>query len=153
MPESLLTVLKLCFLAVLYLFFLRAIRVVWAAMSPAAVVAPPPAPAASGRRSRKTAGAAPPRLKVLEPTSMKGHIADLTDEVTIGRAATCTLTIEDTFISQLHARVFYDNGQVFVEDLGSTNGTFLNRKKVASATPVRRGDRVQVGKAILELAK
>jgi len=153
MPESLLTVLKLCFLAVLYLFFLRAIRVVWAAMSPAAVVAPPPAPAATGRRSRKTAGAAPLRLKVLEPTSMKGHIADLTDEVTIGRASTCTLTIEDTFISQLHARVFYDNGQVFVEDLGSTNGTFLNRKKVASATPVRRGDRVQVGKAILELAK
>jgi hypothetical protein len=153
MPESLLTVLKLCFLALLYLFFLRAIRVVWAAMSPTAVVAPPPAPATSGRRSRKTVGAAPLRLKVLEPTSMKGQIADLTDEVTIGRAATCTLTIEDTFISQLHARVFYDNGQVFVEDLGSTNGTFLNRKKVASATPVRRGDRVQVGKAILELAK
>jgi pSer/pThr/pTyr-binding forkhead associated (FHA) protein len=155
MPESLLTVLKLCFLALLYLFFLRAIRVVWAAMSPAPVAAPTPAaaPVASGRRARKTAGAAPLRLKVLEPTSMKGQIADLTDEVTIGRASTCTLTIEDTFISQLHARVFFDNGQVFVEDLGSTNGTFLNRKKVTSATPVRRGDRIQAGKAILELAK
>ena len=152
MPESLLTVLKLCFLALLYLFFLRAIRVVWTSMSPA-VAAPAPAPAASGRKTRKAASTAPLHLKVLEPTSMKGQIADLANEVTIGRASTCTLTIEDTFISQLHARVFYDNGQVFVEDLGSTNGTFLNRKKVTSATPVRRGDRIQTGKAIMELSK
>ena len=153
MPDTLLTVLKLCFLAVLYLFFLRAIRVVWAAMSPAPAPAPPATPAPAPRRGRKAAGAAPLRLKVLEPASMRGQTLDLANEVTIGRASTCSLPIEDTFVSQLHARVFYDNGQVFVEDLGSTNGTFLNRKKVASATPVRRGDRIQVGKAILELAK
>jgi FHA domain-containing protein len=153
MPESLLTVLKLCFLALLYLFFVRAIRVVWTAMSPTAVAAPAVAPAPVGRKTRKDAGSALLRLKVLEPGSMKGQVFELGDEVTIGRAASCTVSIEDTFISQLHARVFYDNGQIYVEDLGSTNGTFLNRKKVASPAPVRKGDHVQVGKAIMELVK
>jgi hypothetical protein len=153
MPESLLTILKLCFLALLYLFFVRAIRVVWTAMSPAAAAAPVAAPAPAGRRTRKAGGTALLRLKVLEPAPMKGQVFELGDEVTLGRADSCTVTIDDTFISQLHARVFYDNGQIFVEDLGSTNGTFLNRKKVASPTPVRKGDHVQVGKAVLELVK
>src|SRR5207247_2555337 len=61
MPDTLLAVLKLCFLAVLYLFFLRAIRVVWAAMSPTPVVAAPVAPRATARQARKPAGAAPLR--------------------------------------------------------------------------------------------
>jgi pSer/pThr/pTyr-binding forkhead associated (FHA) protein len=55
-------------------------------------------------------------------------------------------------VSQLHARIYKANGETLVEDLGSTNGTYLNRKRLTSATPVRAGDRVQVGKTVLELA-
>jgi pSer/pThr/pTyr-binding forkhead associated (FHA) protein len=72
----------------------------------------------------------------------------------VGRAPGCGVSLpEDTFISQLHARVFRRDGSLFVEDLGSTNGTFLNRKAVSAAVPLRKGDRLQVGKTVLEVAK
>jgi pSer/pThr/pTyr-binding forkhead associated (FHA) protein len=53
----------------------------------------------------------------------------------------------------LHARVFRRDDDIFVEDLGSTNGTYLNGKKVSAASVVRKGDRVQVGRTTLELRK
>jgi pSer/pThr/pTyr-binding forkhead associated (FHA) protein len=59
---------------------------------------------------------------------------------------------DDTFVSQLHARVFQRESQAYVEDLGSTNGTYLNGNRVATATPLRRGDRLQVGSTVLEVA-
>ena len=69
------------------------------------------------------------------------------------RAAGCQIPLEDSYASQLHARLFRRNSELLVEDLGSTNGTFLNRKKVDSAVPIRKGDRLQVGKTVLELTK
>ena len=59
----------------------------------------------------------------------------------------------DTFVSQVHARVFRRGDDYWVEDLGSTNGTFVNGRKIDGAVPVRRGDRVQVGRSVLELQK
>ena len=56
-------------------------------------------------------------------------------------------------MSQLHARVFRRDNQFYVEDLGSTNGTYLNRKKVTGPVAVRRGDRLQVGKTVLEVTR
>ncbi len=85
---------------------------------------------------------------------MKGQVFDLGDELTVGRAPGCGVPLpDDTFISQLHARVFRRDGDLYVEDLGSTNGTYLNSKKLSAAVPMRRGDRLQVGKTILELTK
>ena len=75
----------------------------------------------------------------------------LGEEITLGRAAGCQVTIDDTYASQLHARVFQREGQVFVEDLGSTNGTYLNRRKVTGPMVVSRGDRLQIGNTVLEL--
>ena len=68
-------------------------------------------------------------------------------------AGACQIPLEDSYASQLHARLFRRNGELLVEDLGSTNGTFLNRKKVDAAVPIRKGDRLQVGKTVLELTK
>ena len=157
MPESLLTILKFCSLALLYLFLLRVVRAVWAevagprAARPAPRAAATPAPA-RGRRDRGSAkGAA--RLKVVEPAEQSGRAYDLADELTVGRAAGCQITLDDTYASQLHARIFRKDGQLFVEDLGSTNGTYLNRKKVTAPVPIRKGDRLQVGKTVMELAK
>ena len=90
---------------------------------------------------------------IVEPAKQRGRTYDLADELTIGRAAGCQIPLEDSYASQLHARVFRRNGDLLVEDLGSTNGTFLNRKKVDSAVPIRKGDRLQVGKTVLELTK
>jgi pSer/pThr/pTyr-binding forkhead associated (FHA) protein len=157
MPEGLLTILKLFFLALLYLFFFRVLRAVWAELT-APAVAPAPVPAGGGARPAARGGAPAPRgtlrLKVVEPPSDRGRIYDLGDELTVGRASGCQISLpDDTFVSQLHARIFRREGQIYVEDLGSTNGTFLNRKKVSAPQPMRRGDRLQIGKTVLELAK
>ncbi len=156
MDEQLLTILKLCLLALLYLFFFRVLRAVWAeikAPRPALAVATAPSPRQAARQARKaerTAG--PVHLVVVAPAELQGRSYPLANELTVGRAAGCGVTVDDTYASQLHARVFARDGQWFVEDLGSTNGTFLNRHKVHGPQVMRRGDRLQVGNTVLELA-
>jgi pSer/pThr/pTyr-binding forkhead associated (FHA) protein len=154
-PESLLTILKFCFLAVLYLFFFRVLRAVWAelgggrlaAAAPVAQQTPRRAPSKRSSRGGKSGN----KLRVVEPSDRRGQTYDLGDELTLGRATGCQVTIDDNYVSQLHARVFRREGQLYIEDLGSTNGTYLNRKKVTAPIAVRRGDRLQVGRTVLEL--
>ncbi len=152
MPDSLLTILKFCFLAVLYLFFLRVLRAVWAEMRGPAPAAP--APVAPGRSAPARAhwgSRDGTRLRVVEPSEARGRSYELGDELTLGRAGGCQVTIDDNYVSQLHARLFRREGQYYVEDLGSTNGTYLNRRKVTAPIAIRKGDRLQVGKTVLEL--
>jgi len=155
MPEGLLTILKLFFLAMLYLFFFRVLRAVWAEVSAPAVTAAAAAAApVRGGAARAPAGRTALRLKAVEPASERGKVYELGDELTVGRASGCQIALpDDTFVSQLHARIFRREGQIYVEDLGSTNGTFLNRKKVSAPQALRRGDRLQIGKTVLELSK
>ena len=134
MPDSLLTILKFCFLAILYLFFIRVLRAVWSEVRPSkrAMAAVQQAPARPARAS--IGGNRPPgKLKVVEPVERRGRTYELSDELTVGRAGGCQVALgEDTYVSQLHARVFRRDGQFYVEDLGSTNGTYVNRKKVTA---------------------
>jgi FHA domain len=152
--ESLLTILKLCLLLLLYLFFLRVLRAVWAEVSGPRIPEVAPRPSRRERRegrreSRRGTGGA--QLLVTEPAPLRGRTFPLADEVTVGRAAGCQVTLDDTYVSQLHARVFARDGQYFVEDLGSTNGTYLNRRKVSGPMVMNRGDRLQVGSTVMEL--
>jgi pSer/pThr/pTyr-binding forkhead associated (FHA) protein len=167
--EQLLKILQLCLLALLYLFFFRVVRAVWAelrapAAAPAAAGAgnararssaparsapapAAPAPAASGRRKRGR----PTELVATAPATRAGAVYPIGAEVTVGRAGGCAISLpEDTFVSSLHARVFTNASQVLVEDLGSTNGTFLNDAKLTSPTALNRGDRLRVGSTVLE---
>jgi pSer/pThr/pTyr-binding forkhead associated (FHA) protein len=148
-PESLLNVLKICLLLLLYLFFFRVLRAVWAEVTGPKVVEA--APARAGGRQRRRGRGAQDRLVVVEPPEHRGRAYELADELTVGRAAGCQITLDDSFVSQLHARVFRRDGQLYVEDLGSTNGTYLNTKKVAGPTIVRRGDALQIGRTVMEL--
>lgn len=154
MSEQLLTILKFALLALLYLFFLRVLRAVWAELrgprvssrrQAAAAVAGPSA----SKRARKSGE---PHLLVVEPVSQRGRTFPLGEELTVGRAAGCQVTLDDTYVSQLHARVFARDGQYLVEDLGSTNGTYLNRNRVSGAMVMKKGDRLQVGNTVMELA-
>ena len=87
---------------------------------------------------------------VLEPDTERGRDQWINGEATIGRGGGCTISLPaDTFASQVHARVVERDGQLYLEDLGSTNGTFLNGKQVANTERVRKGDRVQVGQTVL----
>lgn len=161
MSVQLLTLLKFCLLALIYLFFFRVLRAVWAEITPPKVVAAPvgrtraPKP---GKPAKVTAPAARPsrpeptgNLVVLEPAELRGRTYSLGAEITVGRAPGCSVMVDDTFVSQVHARVFQREGNYLVEDLGSTNGTYLNKKKLSGTMMMHRGDRLQVGNTVLEL--
>ncbi|HET9076897.1 MAG TPA: FHA domain-containing protein [Acidimicrobiales bacterium] len=158
MPDPVLTLLKYVFLAILYLFFLRVLRAVWVELrepkpAPLVPAADPVAPAAPSPVA-PAGRAGPEKLVVVSPPTEKGTEFALPDEVTVGRAGGCAVLLpEDTFVSQLHARVFRRDGSLYVEDLGSTNGTFLNGRKVTAPVPIRKGDKVQFGRTTLEVRK
>ena len=153
MPDQLLNLLKIFLLLLLYLFFLRVLRAVWAEVNPPKLVESPAKPKRQRAAKRPARGKhAPPVLRLVAPAELRGQSFPLGDEITVGRAAGCQVTIEDTYASQLHARVFQREGQVYVEDLGSTNGTYLNRKKVTGPMVLQRGDKLQIGNTVLELS-
>jgi pSer/pThr/pTyr-binding forkhead associated (FHA) protein len=107
---------------------------------------PPARPARNNRgephRLLVTAGA-------LAGTSMS--LAD--QQITLGRANDATLVLNDDYASSRHARLFPQDGQWIVEDLGSTNGTYLDRQKVTQPTPVPVGVPIRIGKTVLELRR
>jgi len=158
-----LTLIKLAFLAVLWLFVIAAVGVVRtdlfgpsrrrrnARKARAPRPAPPPAPPkrSGGRVSR---GA--PHQMVVTGGSLAGTTIDLADsQITIGRADDATLMLTDDYASTRHARLFPQDGQWLVEDLGSTNGTYLDRQKVTRPTPVPVGVPIRIGKTVLELRR
>ena len=149
MTDALLTLLRWCLLGLLYLFFFRVLQATWAGSRAAATTTAPPASTKKKRGQRGRSG--PPKLVVLEPPSEAGREYLVNGEVTIGRAASCHITLDDTYISQLHARVFNGDQGVVVEDLGSTNGTYLNRQRVTSQVIGSSGDRLQLGGIVMEL--
>ncbi len=148
MPESLLRVLNGLLLVLVGLFFLRVLRAAWVQVN-----APPITPPAAAPPPPAGPPVAPIRLRVLEHPEQRGRTYDLSDEVTVGRAPGCGVSLPDTTVSQLHARVFRRDGSFYLEDLGSTNGTWLNRGRVGVAVPLKRGDRVQVGTTLLEVTR
>ena len=152
MPEPLLNVLKICLLVLLYLFFFRVLRAVWAEVHLARATT---SPARSERRAARRPRARerkPPKLTVVEPSEIAGQTYALGDELTVGRAAGCQITLDDNYASQIHARIFTRDDQLYVEDLGSTNGTYLNRRKVSAPMVVGRGDRIQIGSTVMEVS-
>jgi pSer/pThr/pTyr-binding forkhead associated (FHA) protein len=156
MPILVLDLLKYAFLAVLYIFVARAVKAVYIELrGPAPTrraprAAPAPAPSRPPpRRSKKSAR----KLVVVEGDEFKGRSFDVGDELLIGRAEKCNLVLNDAYVSQVHARIVPKDDGLVVEDLGSTNGTYVNGKRITSPTQLHRGDRVKIGKTVLETRK
>ena len=94
-----------------------------------------------------------PRLLVTSG-ALAGTSLGLTDQqITVGRANDATLVLNDDYASSRHARLFPQDGQWIVEDLGSTNGTYIDRQKVTQPTPVPIGVPIRIGKTVLELRR
>ena len=149
-PHALLHLTRYFLLGLVWLFFLYAARMVYVEV----------------RRSRAEKAAAPVqaplgtdraislKLKVIDPPQRRGRVFELGEEVTVGRSPGCAISLEDdTFTSSVHARVFRRQGELWLEDLGSTNGTYLNDEKVVGLARIQRGDRLKIGSTILEVAR
>ena len=154
MPPFVLTVLKVVFLALLYFFIYRAIRSVTADLrtQPAA----PAQPRAARQDSARAAARAktPRTLVILNEKGSKSETHPLNgDQLQIGRADACQVKVTDTYVSQFHARIYPRDGSWYVEDLGSTNGTYLNQRRLTGPAELRAGDRLRVGKTSMELRR
>ncbi|WP_406437982.1 FHA domain-containing protein [Streptomyces sp. NBC_00631] len=174
MSELTLTVMRLGFLAVLWLFVIVAVQVIRSDLfgtrvtqrgsrreegrrqQPAArqQAAPPQQrgqqPAAGGGRRRN----APTKLVVSEGTLTGTTVALQGQTITLGRAHDSTIVLDDDYASSRHARIYPDrDGQWIVEDLGSTNGTYLDRSRLTTPTPIPLGAPIRIGKTVIELRK
>jgi len=169
MSELTITLLRLGYLVLLWLFVFAAISVLRRDLygtrivsrrlrrterrAPAPYAAPPPSPAAERGAPFPRRDSVPRRL-VVTAGSLRGTTLPLGGSpVLIGRAAGCTLVLDDDYSSSRHARIYPDNGQWYVEDLGSTNGTFVGRERVTDPVPVGIGSQIKVGQSILELQR
>jgi pSer/pThr/pTyr-binding forkhead associated (FHA) protein len=158
-----LTLIRLAFLAVLWLFVIAAVGVVRTDLfgstrrrkqpRKARPARPAPPPAAPRRPSARSSRSAPHEV-VVTAGALAGTTIPLTEsQITIGRADDATIVLSDDYASTRHARIFPQDGQWLVEDLGSTNGTYLDRQKVTQPTPVPVGVPIRIGKTVLELRR
>ncbi|ALO09637.1 FHA domain protein [Streptomyces venezuelae] len=175
MSELTLTVMRLGFLAVLWLFVIVAVQVIRSDLFGTRVTqrgsrrqdarpqqnarqqaaAPPQQrgqqPPAGGGRQRR---GAPTKLVVSEGTLTGTTVALQGQTITLGRAHDSTIVLDDDYASSRHARIYPDrDGQWIVEDLGSTNGTYLDRTRLTTATPIPLGAPIRIGKTVIELRK
>ncbi|HEV2892055.1 MAG TPA: FHA domain-containing protein [Frankiaceae bacterium] len=159
MSELAIILIRLGLLALLWLFVFAALRVI------RLDVYGPRVPKAARAATKREQAPAPkpakpkpsgklPRHLVITAGALQGQTIELTDApVTIGRAPESTLVLTDDYASSHHARLVPKDGQWHVEDLGSTNGTYLDKTKVTRPTPVPAGAKVRIGKTVLELRR
>ena len=168
-----LTLIKLAFLAVLWLFVLTAVGVIrtdlFGERKPAKPTNLPPQAQSKKQQQKRqrqeekqrkqqaklkpVSRDVPQKVVITSgPRSGTSHTLEETP-VTIGRANDTTLALGDDYASGRHARLFPQDGQWLVEDLGSTNGTYLDRSKVSKPTPVSCGVPIRIGKTTLELRR
>jgi pSer/pThr/pTyr-binding forkhead associated (FHA) protein len=153
MQDPVAVALKFGFLAVLYLFLLWVARSSLRDLSEhdeASMVVPGDEPAAVPRRQRDQgpdlAAGVDPRLEVVAAMGLDpGTNFDLREGGTMGRADGADIPIDDPFASSVHARIFPRGHFMYIEDMGSTNGTYLNGRRLRAAERLKTGDTVRIG--------
>lgn len=162
MSELTFTLLRLGYLVLLWVFVLSAVAVLRRDLAARGSARPErrrraEAPAQLQQRAATPAPAAAPQSS--GPTRLVVTAGPLTgtslplgaSSILIGRAPSCTLVLDDDYSSSRHARIFPQGGSWFVEDLGSTNGTFLGDRQITGPTPLHPGVGVQIGRSVVEL--
>ena len=152
MDEPLAVALKFGFLAVLYLFLLWVVRSAMrdlARSGGGAAAAEPveaPRPSRKDKRAPAPRSGGSPRLKVVAAMGHEpGTTFDVGEGAMFGRSENADIRVEDPFASSSHARIFNRAGEMYLEDMGSTNGTHLNGRKVQSAERLDAGDTIRIG--------
>ena len=160
MSELTLVLIRFAYLAILWIFVLSAISVVRSDMFGARVESTPRAE----RRAQKQAAknrpkpskrprGAPTHVAIVEGANAGEKISLDDAPLLIGRGSDAAIRLDDDYVSTRHARIATSNDQWFVEDLGSTNGTYIGSQRLSQPTTLQLGSKVRIGKTTLELRK
>lgn len=161
MSELTVTVLRLGLLVLLWVFVMSIASVLRTDLFGTRVVNRRPAAPKKGNRAAAAPEATTPRPQrnprvptqiVLTTGPLTGTSLPLRDSgVLIGRNPECTLVLDDEFASGRHARILRAEDGWYVEDLGSTNGTFVGQYRVGDPVPVETGTAIRIGRTVIEL--
>jgi pSer/pThr/pTyr-binding forkhead associated (FHA) protein len=148
--EPLAVALKFGFLAVLYLFLLWVARSASRELARAEGTTAGEAPASAPRRRERSGpdlrSGVTPRLEVVAAMGQDpGTVFEVGEGATMGRADSSDIPVDDAFASSAHARVFSRGDYMYVEDMGSTNGTYLNGRQLRQAERLKVADVIRIG--------
>ncbi len=162
MSELTLMLIRFAYLAILWIFVLSAISVIRSDMFGARIDSTPRADRKADRQAGKGAGrakpakrprGAPTHVAIVEGAN-EGETVSLDDApILIGRGSDAAIRLDDDYVSTRHARIASTGDQWFVEDLGSTNGTYIGSHRLTQPTTLQLGSKVRIGKTTLELRK
>jgi pSer/pThr/pTyr-binding forkhead associated (FHA) protein len=158
--ELTLVLIRFAYLAILWIFVLSCISVIRSDMF-GARVARQESGRGQARAERRTKKAKPAKPRKGVPTQVvileggnKGETVSLDEApLLIGRGNDAAIRLDDDYVSTRHARIASSGDQWFVEDLGSTNGTYVGTSRISQPTTIQLGTQVRIGKTILELRK
>lgn len=135
MPDVILALLRIIFLGLVYLFVWQVARAIGSHLG------------ISVRRKRKEGS----RVLFVRSESQQGQEFQVNDVVVMGRSDETDVVIDDPYASEFHLRLVSQENGMMLHDLGSTNGTYVNGRRVSAPTELKRGDTIQVGKTVMEI--
>jgi pSer/pThr/pTyr-binding forkhead associated (FHA) protein len=161
--ELTLMLIKFAYLAILWIFVLSVISVIRSDMFGARIDSTPRADRKADRDARR-AGArngkaakrprgAPTHVVIIEGANEGEQVSLDEAPILIGRGSDAAIRLDDDYVSTRHARIASSGDQWFVEDLGSTNGTYIGSHRLTQPTTLQLGSKVRIGKTTLELRK
>ena len=136
MSALLLTLLKLIFVALLFLFLWQIARTITIHL---------------GLQERSSRRRQAKEVVIVRSDSQSGLEIPIDSVVVLGRSDQADVILDDSYASEFHLRFSLDDGDLYVQDLGSTNGTYVNGRRITAPMAVSRGDAVQVGKSVMEV--
>ena len=136
MPALVSNLLKIVFIILLYLFLWQVARAIAGHI---------------GSGIRRSPRASSEALMVVRSETQAGMRIDVKDGLVMGRSPDADQLLDDPYASQFHFRVTRKDGRIVLADLGSTNGTYVNGRRITTPQELARGDAVQVGKTIMEV--
>lgn len=135
MTDVILALLRIIFLGLVYLFVWQVARAIGSHVG------------ISVRRPRP----AGTKILFVRSESQQGQEIEISDVAVLGRSADTDLVLDDPYASDFHMRLVAQANGIMLHDLGSTNGTYVNGRRVTAPTQLRRGDTIQVGKTVMEV--
>jgi hypothetical protein len=134
-PDIILALLRIIFLGLVYLFVWQVARAIGSHLG------------ISVRRKRKEGR----RVVFVRSESQQGREFEVNDVVVLGRSDETDVVLDDPYASEFHMRLVSQENGIMLHDLGSTNGTYVNGRRVSAPTELKRGDTIQVGKTVMEI--